>query len=240
MKLYQFNDWYQQAVDYWSDPNHIDCPDKCVEKLKQLKSEVESYFSNTGESYVWFKRIVSTMLSLRLTKFHMEVYKIVGEDENGQLKLEKPDDLPDISTNATNFKELLGAFIVDLPEIETLFSTYTTTQSSDGLEDDDDSKCIQCGESGTDASGNVVQQCLDTSKVDEFIEKVKGLPKEDLNRIFAFIDSLDETDRSLYVMFKSNELYMKTDQITMRELAIEAGLDDVVSVYKWVIPGFNS
>jgi len=216
MKLYQFNEWYQQAVDYWSNSSHTDCPEKCLEKLQHLKSVVDSYFSNTkDEFYIWFKRVIPTILSLRMAKFHTRIYKVVGYDENGQPKLEKPDDLPEISTNATSFKELLGAFSIDLPDVETLFSTHSSGSGD---------KC----------------QNLDTSKVDQLINKIAKLSDEDLDRIFAFINSLDETDRSLYMMFKSNELHVETDHITMRELAIEAGLDDVVSVYKWVIPGFNS
>jgi hypothetical protein len=167
-------------------------------------------------------------------KYYTKVYKIVGYDENRNPILEPDNDIPPSSASTDNYLSLLGAFIVDLPGIKTLFSTYQSSGTTTT-----DQKCIQCGDSSISDDGTTTYTCLDTSVVDNLIERVNNLPNEDLNRIMIFLDSLESTDRSLYLMFKSKELHVEVEQVDMKQIAIEAGLDLVVSTYKWKIPGFN-
>jgi len=217
MKLYQFDEWYQQAVDYWSDPNHTECPDKCLEKLNQLKETVNSYFSGQGDNYKWFKRALTTMLSLRMEKYHM---KITGLPN-----------IPDVSAKYYKLTDLLTAFKMDLPNIEELFSTYTSTSSN----------CIQCGDSVTDdTTGTTTYTCLNTSVVDNLMTRIGRAPKNDVDTILDFLKSVETLDRSLFIMFKRDKLTIQADDISVYQLALECELDKVVQVYKWPIPGFNT
>jgi len=214
MKLYQFDEWYQQAVDYWSDPNHIECPDACVDQLNRLKDAIDSYFSSSGDNFVWFKRCISAMLGLRMKKYHIRY-----DDPN----------VPSVSGEPDTFPPLLSAFVIDLPDIETLFSTYTSTSP--------DESCIECGESES-TSGS--KTCLDVSKIESLIDQLEQAPDDDVKRILNFLKSLDEMDRTLYFIFKKEaKLTIHVDDIDIMDLAKECELDKVLQVYKWQIPGYD-
>jgi len=214
MKLYQFNDWYQLAVNYWSDPNHTDCPDACIDRLNHLKNIVDNYRNHKGDSYIWFKRCIPAMLNMKVAKDHTRF-----NDPN----------VPDVSVNTLTFTSLLGAFILDLPEIETLFSTYESQQPCD----------TECGDSISDSSDTITYTCLDTSRIDSLENQIQQLPKSDLNRIMNFIESIDTIDRSLYLMFKGSNIEIIVDNFTMKDIAIECQLDQVLKFYNWYIPGFE-
>jgi hypothetical protein len=116
MKLAEFNTWYyQQARDYWKDPEKISHPDKCLQKLDELKTHVDDYLSNQSEAFIWFKRIIPAMLSVRMSLYHIHY-----DDPN----------IPLFQTKYTKFTDLLGAFLIELPSIESLFSTYLQDPSA--------------------------------------------------------------------------------------------------------------
>ena len=150
------------------------------------------------------------------------------ESIKGFTRFDDPN-VPDVSVGTLSFTSLLGAFILDLPDIETLFSTYESQQPCD----------TECGDTTTDASGTITYTCLDTSVVDNLENQIQQLPKSDLQRILNFIESIDALDRSLYLMFKNNEIQITVDRFTMRGVAIKCHLDKVVQFYNWKIPGFN-
>ena len=152
MKLYQFNDWYQLAVNYWSDSNHIDCPDACVQKLNHLKSVVDDYRNYKGDSYIWFKRCIAAMLNMKVSHNHTRF-----DDPN----------VPDVSVGTLSFTSLLGAFILAFPDVETLFSTSKSQQPC----------AEECGDTSTDTNDVTTYTCLDTSVVDNLEQQIQQLPK---------------------------------------------------------------
>jgi cobalamin biosynthesis Mg chelatase CobN len=218
MKLKDFDQWYQEAYNYWSNSD-LACKDTCLQLLENLKNTVYNYFSYQGDNYVWFKRVLPTVCSIRMEKYHIRY-----SDPN----------VPEMSASIDYLPNLLSAFQIDLPDYTTLFSTYSSTQPCD----------IECGDSTTttnpDGTTTTTYTCLDTTNIDNLKNLVQSLPERDVNNIMSFLDSIDSTDKSLYLAFKKDQIDISVDKVSFTDLAKEAGLDEVLSVYKWTIPGYNS